>query len=349
MSLRAISPVPGAVLDVVAVVSNPVRYLARYAHYRNFAKHMADSGVRLTTVELAQGRRAFEVTDSDNPRHIQLRTYDELWHKENMINVGISRLPSDWKYVAWIDADLTFNRPDWAAETIHQLQHFDIVQPFSHSINMGPNWQPIWDSHRKGESQQRKVVVSWLYAYFNQIGQESPVLAGNSRKRKPLWADGSISEHADFANRIVGTHVWHSGFAWAARRSAVKSIGGLLDWAILGSADRHMAEMMTGGVTRNPKLSPGYQRMLDIHSARFAKLNGNFGYCDGLVTHHWHGKLVNRFYLDRWKILFKHQFDPIEDLYRDENGLWQLTSKKPALRDDVRRYFRARNEDSTDT
>ena len=344
--LKAISPVPGAILDVVAVISNPVRYLSRYSHYRKFAKHMEDSGVRLTTVELAQGHRAFEVTTADNPRHVQLRTFDELWHKENMINVGISRLPSDWQYVAWIDADLTFNRPDWAQETIHQLQHFDIVQPFSHSINMGPTYHPIFDSHRVGETEQRKIVVSWLYAQFNQIGQDSPVIAG--KLRKPRWADGSLDERDGYANRVVGTHVWHSGFAWAARRSAIKAIGGLLDWAVLGSADRHMAEMMSGGNLWNPKLSVGYRRMLDIHGERFRKLNGNFGYCDGLVTHHWHGKLINRFYLDRWKILFKHQFDPIDDLYRDENGLWQLTSKKPALRDDIRRYFRARNEDSVD-
>ncbi len=347
MSLRAISPVPDAILDVVAVISNPVRYLSRYAHYRNFAKHMQDSGVRLTTVELAQGHRAFEVTNADDPRHVQLRTYDELWHKENLINIGISRLPSDWRYVAWIDADLTFNRPDWAYETIHQLQHFDIVQPFSHSINMGPTWQPVYDSHRVGEKEQRKVVVSWLYAYFNQIAQSSPALAG--RIVKPPCGDGSFSDRAYPDSRVVGTHVWHSGFAWAARRSAIKTVGGLLDWAVLGSADRHMAEMMTGGATWNAKLSPGYKRMLSIHAERFGKLNGNFGYCDGLVTHHWHGKLVNRFYLDRWKILFKHQFDPIEDLHRDENGLWQLTGKKPALRDDIRRYFRARNEDSIDT
>lgn len=344
MSLKAISPVPGAVLDVVTVISNPVRYLSRYRHYRNFSKHMEDSGVRLTTVELAQGNRAFEITESDNPRHLQLRAYDELWHKENLINLGISRLPSDWQYVAWVDADLTFNRPDWAYETLHQLQHFDIVQPFSHSINMGPRWEPIYDSHRIGEREQRKIVVSWLYAYFNQIPQNAPAIAGKARK--PVWSDGSLVSHADSEGRILGNYVWHSGFAWAARRSALKTIGGLLDWAILGSADRHMAEMMTGGATWNPKLSDGYRRMLTIHADRFAKLNGNFGYCDGLVTHHWHGKLVNRFYLDRWKILFKHQFDPIEDLYRDEQGLWQLTAKKPALRDDIRRYFRAREEDS---
>jgi hypothetical protein len=109
-----------------------------------------------------------------------------------------------------------------------------------------------------------------------------------------------------------------------------------------------MADMMTGVRSWNPSLSPGYRKALDIHAGRFGKLNGNFGYVDGLVTHHWHGKLVNRQYLDRWKILFAHQFDPFTDLHRDENGLWQLTDAKPGLRDDIRRYFEARQEDSID-
>ena len=354
-SLRVIQPVPGAVLDVVAVVSNPARFNSRFTLYRHFEKHMKDSGVRLTTVELQQGDRAFEITEANNPRHLQLRTYHELWHKENLINLGIARLPSDWEYVAWVDADLTFNRPDWAYETVHQLQHFDIVQPFSHTLNLGPKSEPIFDSHRVGEKEQRKVVVSWLYAHFNQIPQNAPAFGPGHRRRhrrhhKPPWLGGSVHEHAEAyeSEKAVGTHVWHSGFAWAARRSAINTIGGLLDWAILGSADRHMAEMMTRDPTWNANLSPGYKKALDLKAERFAKLNGNFGYCDGLVTHHWHGKLVNRRYLDRWKILFNHQFDPITDLYRDEQGLWQLTESKPQLRDDVRRYMRAREEDSID-
>ena len=108
---KAISDFPG-VLDVVAVVSNPCRYRSRYDLYRAFERHMHASGVRLTTVELAFGERPWEVTEPDNPRHVRLRTAYELWHKENLINLGVQHLPRDWKYVAWIDADVSFARPD---------------------------------------------------------------------------------------------------------------------------------------------------------------------------------------------------------------------------------------------
>lgn len=333
-------PVPG-VLDVIAVISNPCRYATRWHHYRLFEKHMLDSGVRLTTVELAQGNRQFEVTSPDNPRHIQLRTFQELWHKENLIDIGIAHLPSDWQYVAWIDADITFNNPYWAYETLHALQRWDVVQCFSHSVNMGPTYHPIYDSIHKGKDNKLKTVVSWLYAWFNLLDR-TDLDTGNV-----YIPDGSLFSPKP-KKGTDQAYVWHSGFAWAARRSAIKTMGGLIDWAILGSADRHMAEAMTYGVTYNPKLSPGYREALKLASDRIAKLNGNFGYVDGLVTHHWHGKLVNRSYLDRWKLLYQYQYDPAKDLSYDEHGLIQLTDSKPELRDSIRRYFTSRNEDSID-
>lgn len=333
---KPIKDFPG-VLDVVAVVSNPCRYRSRYDLYRAFERHMYASGVRLTTVELAHGGRPWEVTRQGDPRHVQLRTDCEIWHKENLINLGIASLPRNWEYVAWIDADLTFNRPDWAQETLQQLQHYDIVQPFSHSVNMSGDYHPIYDSiHRVPKpGEERKIVASWLYCHVNGIPKDAV------QKKKFLTAGYQM---------LGGKYVWHSGFAWAARRSAIDAIGGLIDWAVLGSADRHMADMMVGDASWSPMLSSGYQKLLGLYKARFDSLRGNFGYVDGLVTHHWHGSLVNRSYTDRWKLLYEYQFDPIVDLRRDWQGLYQLvddgTPRMVGFRDSVRRYFRERDEDA---
>ena len=138
-----------ATLHVIAVISNPQRYETRYDLYNKFAKHVEDSGARLWTVETAFGDRPHEITASDHSQHIQLRTSTELWHKENMINIGISRLPANWEYVAWIDADVTFARPDWALETLHQLQHYKVVQMFSDCMDLSPDYRIVPD--RAGE------------------------------------------------------------------------------------------------------------------------------------------------------------------------------------------------------
>jgi len=94
-------------LYVVTVVFNPLRLRSRMWNYWTFQNMVEKAGGILYTVEVAFADREFEITESGNPRHLQLRARDnaEIWLKENALNLLIERLPSDWKYVAWIDAD----------------------------------------------------------------------------------------------------------------------------------------------------------------------------------------------------------------------------------------------------
>jgi hypothetical protein len=298
-------------LWVVTAVFNPWRYKSRVHLYNEFKKYVADSGANLVTVELAYGARPFEVTSSENRFDIQLRTDAELWHKERMLNLGIQRLPPDWKYVAWIDADVVFARPDWAKETIHMLQHYPILQMFSQAQDLTP------------KNEQLKLHTGIIYAY-----QEGLM--------------GDVTHRYDH---------FHPGFAWAARRDALDNLGGLFDTAVLGSADRHMALSFIERVEKSyPKgISRGYFEQLDMWQERSKRhIRKNVGYMPGLVMHYWHGKKVDRRYSDRWKILVKHQYDPEFDLKFDTQGLYQFTDRCPSLQYDIRRYFQARNEDSID-
>jgi len=304
-------------LYVVTAISNPARFRSRYDLYRGFAKRVADAGAVLVTVEVAFGGRPFEVTEFGNPFHLQLRTDHELWHKENALNLGISRLPADWRYVAWIDADVQFARADWAQETLQQLQHFDFLQLFSHAQDLGPNHEPL------------KSFRSFAYSYHNQD------------KVSPLASGSKYYSGLD----------WHPGYAWAARRTALDHVGGLVDKAILGSADRHMAAALIGKVdtSYHPGVHRTYKDILHRWQERAERhVRRNLGYVDGVLYHHWHGKKADRKYSDRWKILVDRQFNHEVDLKRDSQGLYQLTDRSFRLRDDVRRYFRSRNEDSVD-
>ena len=104
-------------LYAITTVYNPAGYESRFRLYREFAKRIEKSGVALYTVELATGDQDFAVTDAEDPRHIRLRSPHTLWYKENLINIAIARLPRDWEYVAWLDADIQFLRPDWVTQT----------------------------------------------------------------------------------------------------------------------------------------------------------------------------------------------------------------------------------------
>lgn len=309
-------------LHVVTVITNPRRFRSRYNLFKNFEKMVSDAGARLWVVEVAFGDRPHEITNHANQQHIQLRTNSEIWHKENLINIGISRLPADWKYVAWVDADVQFVRPDWAVETVHMLQHHQIVQMFSLAMDMNPEMHPF----------QAHKGFAWSY-----VTGKNPLKLTSERGRY-----GYPYGH------------WHPGYAWAARREAVDHLGGLMDWAILGAADHHMAHALIGNVEatfpdwtsalQSPyrTLAMEWQRRAERHVRR------DIGYVDGTINHYWHGTKANRRYGERWSIIIDNKYNPETDLKKDWQGLYQLTDRSIALRDQIRAYFRARNEDSID-
>ncbi len=296
-------------LYVIAVVSNPAMYRRRYQLFEEFCTRIrAESQIKLITIELQQKSRPFATS-----AEIKLKTQHELWHKENLINIAVQYLPCNWKYMAWIDTDIIFTNPNWVRETLDELQTYDIVQLFTHANDLGP----------KRETMQTHVGFAYSYCH----GQ--------------TWMPPGYG----------GGRYWHSGYAWAITRNMFEKLGGLIDFAILGSADFHMAMAFIGMAekTLNSSLHPEYREWVMAYQARCEKyLLRNIGYINGSIYHEFHGSKRNRFYKERWKILVDNQFRPTRDLKKDSHGLWQLDECNYKLRDDLRRYFRARNEDSID-
>jgi hypothetical protein len=308
-------------LFAVTVIFNPQRYLSRYRLYKAFAKHMADGGTQLLTVEIAFGDREFEVTELGNPWHLQLRTKSNLWHKERALNLGFARLTQlvpDWKFGAWIDADITFYRPDWAQETIHMLEHHPVVQMFGVAANMDPQGYRQWCC----ESAFRQFV----------------------EKR--------IGSGTDFYGKGVGGH---PGLAWACTRSAFETMGGLIDFCPAGGGDTYMANALRGYWQKGDsnhktitEFSPEFVREVNTWADRVAAFKQNVGYVHGTVAHHWHGNSFQRGHKIRWDALMKHQFNPRRDLEPDAQGLYRWTGNKPELEGIIQGSFIHRNEDSVD-
>lgn len=300
---------------VVTMISNPVRYSSRYELYQKFAKHMHESGVTLWTIELQLGDRPFAITHHHNKHHIQLRHWDELWHKENALNIAISRLPDDWETVAWVDADIQFVRRDWVEETIHQLQVYQVVQMFETAVDLGPSGQSL------------SVHKSFMSQYVN---------------------NGSLHPETTYQE-------WHPGFCWAARREAIDGMGGLYDRAILGAGDRHMALAFVGKaqLSFHPHTTSAYQKSIMLFQERcWTALRRDVGFVPGTILHNWHGRKKDRRYWDRWQILVKNRYIPWQDVKPNSYGVFQLhddfSMRFIRLRDEIRAYFRQRNEDSCD-
>lgn len=296
-------------LHVVIVISNPCLFARRYILTREFVQRMEleETDIHLYVVELAYQNQRFLVTDKKNPKHLQIRTETPIWHKENMINLGIRKLlPKTWKAVAWIDADIEFENPSWAKDTLRLLNGTkDVVQIFSHAVDMD----------EKGET------MNIFSGFGNQYVKGMPYVNKQFR-------------------------YWHPGYAWACTRKAYDRMGGLYEAAILGSADNVMAlSLINKGLKSiNENSTDDYKQSVLNFQNRVRHLR--LGYVPGVIRHYFHGSKKNRKYNDRWQILLKHEYSPSKHITTDKTGILVPTESCPQeMLDEIMDYFRERNED----
>jgi hypothetical protein len=295
-------------LHVIAVVSNPCNFKIRYKLTNEFIKRMKkEPDVTLYVVELAYNDQEFAITSADNPNHLQLRGQIPLWHKENMINLGVRRLlPANWKAFAWIDADVEFDSAHWASDTLKLLNSGgkDFVQLFTHCIDMNFDQQIL------------NVFTGFGYQCCQQFKKGSDL------------------------------NYWHPGFAWACNRKAYEQMGGIFQEGILGSGDNIMCHTFIKKAPESLKkgMCQGY---IDFVKEYQDKTEGlQLGYVTGTIRHHFHGKKINRKYYEREDYLIKYKFNPRTFIEENKDGLLVPTAACPTeFVDDILKYFKDRNED----
>ncbi len=240
-------------------------------------------------------------------RHFKFQAKNHIWVKENLINLAVNQLPPDWKYVAWIDADLTFLNESWIRDTIKALDEADIVQMWRTAVNLGPAGEAL------------KIDKSFAYM---------------AKASGTPWVP----------NDKYG--FWHPGYAWACTHHAWDKLTGLLDWAILGSGDRHLAMALMGRALQSApgNVHQNYKNLLKEYQNLCTDLK--LSWVPGTILHHWHGSLENRRYRERWEILTKNNFDPFKDITIDEMGRVVLTRSGLRLVGELDEYFLGRREDS---
>ena len=339
-------------LHVGVAYSNAFRWETRRRLANYCLRHLARSpNIRLYFVELAYGDRPWEIAVAGMPGHIQLRTTHELFHKENLQKLAVRAFAPGWKYGCVIDADFHMTREDWALETIHQLQHYDFLQPYSSYVDVS--------GATYGTAQLPTRVNSTFFFNYIQNGYKvspqyfSGIVNADGKFVKMSPAIGleydaasSMTEGPDQGVFMRGTGA--TGGALAFRRSAYDAVGGLLDRCILGHGDWYMA---FGLVDVEPPdihvrgYSDDYLAYVRDWRQRAKILKKNVGYVDGMAVHYFHGSKTRRFYSSRDLILSRHKFSPWKDIYEDWQGVYQLTPNKPEFRDENRQYYITRSED----
>ena len=291
-------------LHVIAVLSNPCLCEKRVSMMRDFCRRMEfENNVILYVVELAYGSQPFSVTSSDCSRHLQLRCDTPLFHKENMVNVGIRRLlPPDWKAVAWIDSNIDFENECWALDTLKVLNGCrDVVQLFSHVLNM--------------DSNEEVMTIHNSFSFKYERG---------------------------LPNSGEPNNYWQPGYAWACTRRAYETMGGLFDYGLLESSGDYILSscLINRGVQSvNTACNDHYKGVVMAFQDRVKRLR--LGYVPGVIRHFSLGSNNNNCkYVDYDSILITYNWSP-SMIFRNDDGIYVPTSAFPeGLKADILRLLR---------
>lgn len=144
-------------LHLISIVSSYFGQEKRCLLAQNYINHIEnhqkiEPHLKLYIIEIIFDNQECKLKVSNKKNYLQIRLSSEyiFWNKENMINVAVKTLlPSNWKYMAWVDADIEFLNQFWVRDTIKELKNNDVCQLFSFCRFLNHNNVPLnyfWSS-----------------------------------------------------------------------------------------------------------------------------------------------------------------------------------------------------------
>lgn len=300
----------GEKLHVVCMMSNPINYRRRVQLAHEFIERMSkEPDTVLYVVEIAYDcNPVFEITDPTNPRNLQLRTKEALWHKENAWSIGTEKLlPHDWSAVAYVDMDIIFESPTWASDAVKILLS------------------------------TKDPILGQLHSHIVDMDREENAMS--------LFQGCAYLTTHKKGNVYGGPKYQHPGLTFMMNRAAYDKLG-IFDIGIIGSGD-YLSFWAIKGMAKYSfpiGISEAFKKKVFEYEKKAMGII--MTYVPGVVRHFYHGSKENRKYIGRNEIMIKHKFDPDTHLVRDKNGLLQPSKNCPdELVKDVYKYFTERKED----
>jgi hypothetical protein len=300
-------------LSVITVFFNPCRFTSLLNNYHIFKNQLNDQGVKLITIECAFNDDEYQIPLASNV--YRLRSKSIMWQKERLINYGISKLPKECKYFAWIDCDVLFSQADWHKQAIDKLKKADIIQLFKKVFYLSK------DMHKYDPSVKIKFMQSVIW---------QKIIHKN-------WLERRINKELPFSA---------PGFAWAARKEVFDDIG-IYDKNIVGSGDTFLVDCYLNSWKIHGFASKFTQAMkadMNEWCEKLKEKNPILDYLPIDIYHLWHGSLKNRGYMERHDIVLNYDYDPKTDIILN-NDVYEWNTNKFGMHEEIKKYFHLRKED----
>lgn len=283
---------------IIACYFNPQRNPYRLKAFRTWYESIKHLNHRIVEC-VVEGSKPELVDEFPTLNIHRVFTKNLLWHKESLLNGIVSNLEEEYKYVFWLDTDVTFTNKNWLVDSVKVLQTNKLVQPFEFCVHMEQDeLTPSFDYERYKASasipQTRHPKVWRSFGYNHVLG---------------LSKDQNYDKHG------------HVGFAWGARREVLDTVP-LYDKALVGGADHIIAHAGAGHIGHSciTKSFTDDLESVNQWSKRFyLAVQGKIGYVQGDLFHIWHGDIAKRQYLKRIQD-FTPETKKITQ--KDKNGLY---------------------------
>lgn len=291
---------------IIACYYNPTNNPYRLIAFNKFYESIKHLNHRI--VECVIGDSEPQLPENEFISRVSTST--TLWHKESLLNGLIKKLPVEFKYVFWVDADVIFTNDNWMLDAVKELEKNRMVQLFEYCI------------HLEKDEDKPSFDTEW----------EKPFISNPKRKHPKMWRGfGANYVTTDYSGDENYDRHGHVGFAWGARRY-VLDLMPLYDKALIGGADHIMAHAAAGHINHNCMCKSFTDDIdsINIWSKVFHRVvGGHLGYVKGDLYHIWHGDVAKRQYLKRIQDFTATAKEITE---KDENGLY-VTDKDGYVKD----------------
>ena len=298
---------------IIACYYNPTHNPYRLKAFNEFYNSIKHLNHRI--VECVIGDATPELPQNEFITRVSTNT--TLWHKESLLNGIIAKLPAEFKYVFWIDADVIFTNQNWMQDAVVELQKNNIIQLFEYCVHLEKDM---------------------LRPDFNL--DRAKLTCGTADRHPSVWRSFGAN-HVDGKSGLDNYDKHgHVGFAWGAKRYLLDAMP-LYDKALIGGADHIMAHAAVGQIGHSCIMKSFTDDIDAVNkwSETFYKImQGKLGFVKGDLYHIWHGALENRQYLKRIQDFTSTAKEITE---KDENGLFVTKN------DEYVKQYMAHREDTT--
>ena len=208
-------------LAVITCHFNPQGYVQSRRNFLRFRRQMFSRGVPLFTAELAFGDTSFVTDPAANALQLRTESDQVLWYKENLLNLVEHIVPAMFDAIAWIDADVWFERPDWLSATEAALERYSVLQMADSIVRTGVDG-------RNGMTLKTAAFIGRLAQ-----GGHHPGMAWAARRT--LWTDGGgLYDHAVIGGGDTAVAAaWlpeADDLSWTCYRDLPHGVKRLRDW-----------------------------------------------------------------------------------------------------------------------